>query len=104
MSDVHPDLNETQARQGRRGRHVLVILVVSLFLVVAIFAVIWLTHSDDLAGAGGQQIAPPPAAAAFNAPEPAPIQGEESTPTTPRTHTEADPSAPPAEAGAPPTQ
>ncbi len=98
MSDVHPDLNETQARQGRRGRHVLMILVISLALVTIAFAVIWLTHSDDLAGPGGQQIAPPSTAARFNAPEPAAIQGDEATPTTRPTTTEApEPSAPPAQ-------
>ena len=97
MSDAHPDLNETQARQGRRGRHVLMILVISLALVIVAFAVIWLTHADDLAGTGGQQTAPPSAAAAFDAPEPAPIQGNEATPTTPPTTTEVPQSATPPE-------
>jgi flagellar basal body-associated protein FliL len=96
MSDGHPDLNETEARQGRRGRHVLMILVISLTLVIIAFAIIWLTHSDDLAGAGGQQSAPASAAAQFDAPEPAPIAGAEATPTTPPSTTEAaQPASPP---------
>lgn len=96
MSEQHPDLSETDARQGRRGRHVLMVLVISLALIVIAFTVIWLTHNDKLSGPGGQTIAPPSAAEAFNAPEPAPIAGDEATPTTP-----APPAATEAEAPAP---
>ena len=96
MTDAHPDLNETQARQGRRGRHVLTILVVSLTLIVIIFAVIWLVYSPGGKGQGGQEIAPPSAAAAFDAPEPAPIAGAEATPMTPPTTTEVAPADAPA--------
>ena len=34
-------------RQGRRGTHVLWILVVSLILVIAAFLVVWLSRADD---------------------------------------------------------
>ena len=69
MTDTQPDLNATEARQGRRGRHVLLILVVSLALVVVAFAVIWMTHADDLANKNGNANADPAAAANFTAPE-----------------------------------
>ncbi len=36
---------ETQAKQGRRGYHVLAVMLVSLVLVVAVFGVIFATHA-----------------------------------------------------------
>jgi hypothetical protein len=50
-----PELNTTQARQGLRGRHVLWVLVISLGLIVMIYAVmvggIW---GGRLSQPGGQ--------------------------------------------------
>jgi hypothetical protein len=72
MTDHAPDLDATHARQGRRGLHVFVILVVSLTLVVIAFAVIYATHAGGFAVRNGSKEAPPSAARTFNGPEPAP--------------------------------
>lgn len=74
MSDSHPDLNETDARQGRRGRHVLMILVVSLGLIVVIYGIIWLMNAGPLSNKHGSAQADPAAAATYSAPAPAPKQ------------------------------
>jgi flagellar basal body-associated protein FliL len=81
MSDNHPDLNATEARQGRRGMHVLWILVISLALVTVAFAVIWLSNAGPLSDKHGAKEAQPSAAATFNAPEPAARQDNAGTPT-----------------------
>ena len=82
MTDHGPDLNVTDARQGRRGRHVLIILIASLALVVIAFFAIFLSHADNLAGPGGQQRAVDARSETFNAPEPAPKQTEPAAPTS----------------------
>ena len=66
-----PDLDATHARQGRRGMHAFIILVVSLALVVVAYVVIYAMHAQPLSGQGGQT-ATTSAARAFNGPEPAP--------------------------------
>jgi hypothetical protein len=82
-AEHEPVLHATEARQGRRGRHVLWILVVSLVLVVAALFGTWWAKSGDLAdanannGATATAIAP---AQTFNAPEPAPRQTDVQTP------------------------
>lgn len=76
MTDHGPDLNVTEARQGRRGRHVLIILIASLALVIIAFFAIYLSHADDLKGQGGQERAVDARSETFDAPEPAPKQNE----------------------------
>lgn len=44
-----PALNETRARQGRYGRHVLWLLLASLALVVLALFGAWAWRADDLA-------------------------------------------------------
>ena len=80
MSDGHPDLNVTEARQGRRGRHVLMILIISLGLVIIAFAAIWFMNAGRLGAVDGSKEAEAPAAAVFNAPEPAPKQDDTGAP------------------------
>ena len=48
-----PELTVQEARQGRSGRPVVVVLVVSTLLVVLAFAAIWLYHAPGLSGPGG---------------------------------------------------
>jgi hypothetical protein len=74
MSDMHPDLNATEARQGRRGLHVLWILVISTALIVIIYGIIWLMNAGPLSDKHGSGQADPAAAATYSAPEPAPKQ------------------------------
>ena len=59
MTEHAPDLSATEARQGLRGRHVLVILVTSTLLVVIAFVVIFMANSGRLAGRHGNREAPP---------------------------------------------
>src|SRR4051812_32942711 len=74
MTDSHPDLNATDARQGRRGMHVVWILVISLALIVVIYGIIWLMNAGPLSTRHGSAQADPQAAATYTAPEPAPKQ------------------------------
>jgi hypothetical protein len=71
MTDGHPDLNATEARQGRRGKHVLWILIISLGLIVVIYGVIWLMNAGPLSDKSGNAQADPAAAATYSAPAPA---------------------------------
>lgn len=78
-----PVLPETRARQGRIGRHMIWVLLVGLFLVVAAFAAILAYRAGDLSSAnannGPSNVNGPSAAAArseaqaFHAPEPAAV-------------------------------
>ncbi len=63
MSEQHAiDLDVTHARQARRGRHALVILMVSLSLVIIALFGTWAYYSGDLARGKGDN-APPQASA-----------------------------------------
>ena len=84
-----PALNATEARQGFTGRHLLWVLVISLGLIVVIYAVmvggLW---GGRLSQPGGQTRADQGAvnqAQGFQAPPPQPRQSEnpQTTPTTP---------------------
>ncbi len=66
MTDNAPDLGTTQARQGRRGRHALVILTVSLALVVLAFLAVFLGHFDNFSGRHGNREAPAEVARTFD--------------------------------------
>lgn len=73
---------ETRARQGRYGRHMMWVLLVGTFLVIAAFAALMAYRAGDFAGAnsnnGPANVNAGPAGAkaeanAFHAPEPAPV-------------------------------
>ena len=87
MTDVQPEhapvLEVTDARQARRGRHALVILIVSTFLVVLALFGAWAMRSDDLAEVEPNGTSQTTAAGAFSAPEPAARQTEDSAPRPP---------------------
>ena len=59
MTEHAENLDATEARQGLRGRHALVILVVSLILGLAAVFGAWAYFSGDLAGKRGNREAPP---------------------------------------------
>ncbi len=61
-------LTTTQARQGRRGRHVAWVLGISMFLIVIGFAVLWLGNAGRMAGGSQPKIDSPAAARSFDAP------------------------------------
>ena len=71
-TDAAPDLDATQSRQARWGRHAFVILIVSTALVVVAFAVIWATHAGGFAGVRGNAKAPAAVAPQEQAPPPQP--------------------------------
>jgi len=74
MSSEHaPDLGVTQARQGRRGRHALMVLAASTVLVVLALFGAWAFYSGDLARGHGNKEAPPEVARSFDQ-TPAPVR------------------------------
>ena len=72
-SDHHPVVAATPARQGRLGRPVFWVLVVSTFLAAAGLFAAWGWKSPGLSQPGSQQrvVTAPSAAQVFHAPEPA---------------------------------
>ena len=71
-TESHPTLAATPARQGRFGRHVFWVLVISTLLAAIALLVAWVWRADDLAQVernNGRMMTP---AHAFDAPEPAP--------------------------------
>lgn len=72
-----PVMDATQARQGRRGRHLLWVLGVSLGLIVVIYAVmvggLW---GGRLSRPGGQTLTTPDQAQTFHAPPSQPRESE----------------------------
>lgn len=82
-----PVLDATEARQGRRGKHALWILVISLALVVVALMGTWASHSSKLADAEPNKAAN---AAAFDAPAAAPLPSDINQPAA-----QAEPAAAP---------
>lgn len=70
-TDHGPVLNVTEARQGRRGKHVLWILIVSLILVVAALFGSWAARAPQLADSNANNGRASSGGEPFNAPEPA---------------------------------
>jgi hypothetical protein len=71
-SDHHPVVAATPARQGRLGRPVFWVLVISTLLAAIALAVAWGWKAPGLSQPGSQSRATSPATAdAFHAPEPA---------------------------------
>jgi len=72
-----PVLEATEARQGRRGKPVLWVLIISTALVVLALFGAWFARSGDLARVEPNNAGQTTDAAAFNAPEPAARQAAE---------------------------
>jgi len=71
------DIGERQAKQGNRGRHIVIVLTASLALVVLAFLASFALNARPSMREGGQVTVGdhsinPNAAKSFNAPEPAP--------------------------------
>jgi hypothetical protein len=79
---------EVRARQGLRGRHILIVLLVSTVLAAIGLLTAWGWKAPDMARSGSEQKAQAKAAAqTFHAPEPAPIipqPGDDHTAPEPR--------------------
>lgn len=73
-SGGHTVLNATRARQGRFGRHVFWVLLVSTTLAALALFAAWTWRAPDLADANSDNGGMKPAARVFNAPEPQPLQ------------------------------
>ena len=74
--EPRPALNETRARQGRFGRHVFWVLLVSTVLAFVALLAIWGLKSDDLASTTPTSKVTPAEASTYQAPEPAPVTRE----------------------------
>ena len=75
---TRPVLGATRARQGRFGRHVFWVLLISTLLAaLAVFGA-WTWRSGDLATTEPHNARQPADARAFDAPEPAPVGGRTS--------------------------
>ncbi|WP_091736711.1 hypothetical protein [Phenylobacterium immobile] len=72
-SSGHPVLNATRARQGRFGRHMFWVLLVSTTLAALALFAAWTWRADDLAASNSDNGGMKPAARTFNAPTPQPI-------------------------------
>ena len=70
-ADHGPVLNVTEARQGRRGKHVLWILLASLVLVVAALFGSWAARAPQLATTEDRANPQMENSQTFSAPEPA---------------------------------
>lgn len=87
QGDRGPVLSTTEARQGRRGRHVLWILVISMALVAVGYAVLVVgVQGTHLSNPGGQTTVDQKTlqqSGGFQAPPPQPRQSEnpQTTPT-----------------------
>ncbi len=75
MTEHTENLDATEARQGLRGRHAFVVLVVSLVLgLIAVFGA-WAYFSGGLAGKHGSGEAPPAVANSVTTAPSTPKQG-----------------------------
>jgi hypothetical protein len=78
----HPEVNATPARQGRWGRPVFWVLLISTVLAALALFAAWMWRADDLSTAQGGSDRDSPAARTYQAPVPAEAtrQGEGSAP------------------------
>ena len=77
-STSRPALNATRARQGRFGRHMFWVLLVSTALAALALFGAWTWRADDLASTSPNNAREPADAAVFNQGDPAALQ---TTPT-----------------------
>lgn len=73
-STSRPSLPATRARQGRFGRHMFWVLLVSLALAALALFGAWIWRADDLASTAPNNAREPADAAVFNQGEPAALQ------------------------------
>lgn len=72
-SDHHPVVPATRARQGRLGRPIFWVLVISTLLAAIALAIAWGWKAPGLSRPGSQgQVTSPSAASTFDAPAPQP--------------------------------
>ena len=69
-----PDLSATKARQGRMGRDVFWVLVISVVLAVAALAAAWIYRAPQLSASDANNGTRPAVAKSFDAPAPQPVQ------------------------------
>ena len=69
-----PVLTTTEARQGRRGRHVAWVLGISMILIVVGYAALWLGSAGHLASGSQPKVDSPAAARSFDGNTPQPSQ------------------------------
>lgn len=72
-SSSRPALSATRARQGRFGRDIFWVLVISTLMAGLALLAAWIWRSDDLASTETNNGRQATDARAFQAPEPAPI-------------------------------
>ena len=76
----HPVVAATRARQGRWGKHVLWVLIVSLALAALVLAITWGANSSRLSAVEGNQRAVSAAEAQMGETIPTPARQNEATP------------------------
>ena len=76
----HPVVAATRARQGRWGKHVLWVLIVSLALAALVLAITWAANSSRLSAVEGNQRADSAAEAQMGETIPTPARQNEATP------------------------
>jgi len=74
QSGAAPELPATEARQGRMGRDVFWVLVISVVLAVVAVTAAWIWRAPQLSASEANNGKQPAAARAFNAPPSQPIQ------------------------------
>ncbi|HEY3887612.1 MAG TPA: hypothetical protein VGL73_03495 [Caulobacteraceae bacterium] len=74
QSQSSPDLPATKARQGRMGRDVFWVLVISVVLAVVALAAAWIYRAPQLAASDANNGTRPAVAHSFNAPPSQPVQ------------------------------
>jgi hypothetical protein len=73
-SSSAPDLSATKARQGRMGRDVFWVLVISVVLAVAALTAAWIYRAPQLTASDANNGTRPAVAKSFDAPAPQPVQ------------------------------
>ncbi|HEY5009186.1 MAG TPA: hypothetical protein VII42_14380 [Caulobacteraceae bacterium] len=69
-----PDLSATDARQGRKGRDVFVVLVISVILAAVALIAAWIYRAPQLAASEVNNAKRPAVSQTFHAPPSQPIQ------------------------------
>jgi hypothetical protein len=74
QSESSSDLTATKARQGRTGRDVFWVLVISVVLAIAALTAAWIYRAPQLAASDANNGTRPALAHSFNAPPSQPVQ------------------------------
>lgn len=75
-----PDLSATRARQGRMGRDVFWVLVISVVLAIAALTVAWMWRAPQLSASEANNGKRPALAQTFHSPPAQPVQGATPSP------------------------